>query len=249
VRKRAETQREGRELRELRAENEEMRRRLERLEGAQANSQSGATLKNVNNGTVVHGDAIVDASTTHNHIVLNVWGGESFNHITRDRTREIVRALRTQLGGEDAKLEAVARAVTSAMAREIWVENPANRVAYLPNVKGARARVRTARGWEERSSREVEDAMHNTTVHVTGLKQPMANERDLRLMTPLLKAMDAAPVARAEMRAALIEMRPEKPLRTAPAGLAAQAGGGSKRQGPAETPEKPGAAGGVPPGA
>jgi hypothetical protein len=173
----------------------------------------------------------VDAST---HVVLNVWGGESFDHITPGRTREIVRELRRQLGGEDAKLEAVAGAVTSAMAREIWVENPANRVAYLPNVKGDRARVRTARGWEERASRDVENAMHSTAVYVTSQKQPMETDRDIKLMTPLLRAMDEGPVARAGMRAALIEMRPERALRGPREGLTAIAGEASERQGPAE---------------
>jgi hypothetical protein len=153
----------------------------------------------------------VDAST---HVVLNVWGGESFDHITPGRTREIVRELRTQLGGEDAKLEAVAQAVAGAMAREIWVENAANRVAYLPNAKGDRARVRTARGWEERASRDVENAMHNTAVYVTSQKQPMETDKDITLMTPLLKAMDEGPVARAGMRAVLIEMRPSGGGRT-----------------------------------
>jgi hypothetical protein len=103
---------------------EENRRLREQLKGA-----GGGTVVQ-NHGTVVNGDMVGQK------IVLNVWGGESYDHITPDRTREIVRALRTQLGGEDAEVKAVARAVAGAMAREIWVGNPANRVAYLPNVKG-----------------------------------------------------------------------------------------------------------------
>ena len=168
------------------------------------------TTVNGDHGTVVHGDVTDNSVKIEQKIVLNVWGGESFEHITPGRTREIVRALRTQLGGEDAEVKAVARAVAGAMAREIWVENPANRVAYLPNVKGDRARVRTARGWEERASRDVEEAMHKTTVYVTGLKQPMEDDRDLKLMTPVVEELGEAPVARAGMRAALIEMRPGK---------------------------------------
>jgi hypothetical protein len=193
-----------------------------------------ATTKNVNHGTVVNGN-YNDHSVK---IVLNVWGGESFDHITPGRTREIVRELRRQLGGEDAKLEAVAQAVAGAMAREIWVENPANRVAYLPNVKGDRARVRTARGWEERASRDVENAMHNTAVYVTSQKQPMETDKDIKLMTPLLRAMDEGPVARAGMRAALVDMRPERALRGPHEGLEELAGRGSGGQGPAEISAK-----------
>jgi hypothetical protein len=180
----------------LRCAQAKLEQRLGELEAAQAASAAkpsataSPAVTSVNHGTVVNGDVKVDAST---HVVLNVWGGESFDHITPGRTREIVRALRTQLGGEDAEVRAVAR--------------------YLPNVKGDRARVRTARGWEERASRDVEEAMHKTTVYVTGLKQPMETARDLKLMTPLLEELGEAPVARAGMRAALIEMRPERALR------------------------------------
>ena len=232
----------GRE-RELEAEVERLKReqkqtlkRLEALEGAKG-ARGGGSGAHVNHGTVVNGDVKVEQK-----IVLNVWGGESFEHITPDRTREIVRALRRELGGEDAEVKAVARAVAGAMAREIWVENPANRVAYLPNVKGSRARVRTARGWEERASRDVEEAMHKTTVWVTGLKQPMEDERDLKLMTPVLEELGEAPVARAGMRAALISMRPgkggERGLAGASRGLGEVAGGASGGQGPAKNPAK-----------
>jgi hypothetical protein len=228
---------------ELRAANEELRAKLEATERelktrlATLENAAGARGGNVNHGTVVNGN--VDNSVK---IVLNVWGRESYDHITPDRTREIVRALRTQMGGEDAEVAAVARAVAGAMAREIWVENPANRVAYLPNVKGDRARVRTARGWEERASRDVEEAMHKTTVYVTSKKQPMATARDLKLMTPLLEAMDKGPVARAGMRAALIEMRPERALRGPREGLETLGARASERQGPAEIGQEEGRA-------
>jgi hypothetical protein len=190
-----------------------------------------------NGGTVVHAKTVVQDNRVgakveqHNHIHLNVWGRETADHITPELTREIVKAAMEMVGGADANLEAQGRAVLSAMARAIWQAVPANHVAYLPNVKGDRARVRTENGWEERSSREVEEAMHGKTVYVTGQKQPMETARDIAMMDPVLREINSAPVPRAAMRAMLVNMRPgneTEALRAAPAGLAAQA----KAQGP-----------------
>jgi hypothetical protein len=166
------------------------------------------TVNNNVTNNVVNG--VVDNSVK---VTLNVWGGESTSHLTIERMREIVETSTERLGGRDAVPEMLVRSVLSGVARAIWLEEPANHVAYLPNVKENRARVRTAHGWEERSSAEVVEAMHEKAKDETSRKQPMETSRDIRLMDPVLKGMGKAAVTRAEMRALLVTMRPKAKAR------------------------------------
>jgi hypothetical protein len=175
-------------------------------------------------------NAAVDASvgkTVNNHTInINVFGHETTDHIDVDCIREIVETETERLGGIDAAAgPRLAQAVAVAVARRIYAGRPENRTAYLPNVKENRARVRTARGWEERSSAEVARAMHGKAANETHRKQPTASDRDVRLMDPVLLNLGKLKVPMAEMRALLTNLRPGQAAAVAAAAAAAGPGG------------------------
>lgn len=170
-------------------------------------------------------DASVGKTVNNNTININVFGHETTDHIDVDCIREIVETETERLGGIDAAAgPRLAQAVAVAVARRIYAGRPENRTAYLPNVKENRARVRTARGWEERSSAEVARAMHGKAANETHRKQPMASDRDVRLMDPVLLNLGKHKVPMAEMRALLTNLRPSHAAAVA-AAAAAEPGG------------------------
>ena len=197
-----------------RAEIGAIREQMHKLKAQQ--SQARVTHV-VNNGNI-------NTGTVNNiEVTLNVWGKEKVDHLTIDRVRTIVLDASRRLGGKSAPAEVLLRAVLSDIARAIWLEVPENRVAYLPNVKENRARVWTGQQWEERSGREVVEAMHEKTVDEANLKQPMETARDIEMMSPLLKEMEHAPVLVPELRATLVNMRPKSEAAAVAAAAAVKA--------------------------
>ncbi len=169
------------EISAVRAENADLRTQMNQMMGVVGRMQRQLVALGAPGGVsnTVNGDVNIGGDV---HVSVNVFGGETSDHVTREAIRTILDECRKLTAGRAAEL-AILR---TAMLVYSDPEHPENITAYLPNKKEDNVLIRSHQGWEVRPAQAILPPMAEKTLDALFEKQP---HDDATAYGPLMKEL------------------------------------------------------------